>query len=128
MAPTSVLVVEDNRDEMLIYTTLLRHHGYAVFAAADFDSALRIAKEQRPDIAIVDIKLGDGQRDGCDLVDAFRQAAETRDMPVIAHTAFGDVYHRALETAGCATVVHKPSNPTDLLRAIERLAGPPLPG
>jgi CheY-like chemotaxis protein len=121
----TVLVVEDNRDEMMIYTTLLSHHGYAILAAADFHSALRIAREQRPDLAVVDVHLGDTGEDGCDLVTAFRQADRTRGMPVIAHTAFGDVYRRALDSAGCEKVIHKPTAPRDLLAAIERLIGPP---
>jgi two-component system, cell cycle response regulator DivK len=124
----SVLVVEDNRDELLIYTTLLGHRGYTIFAASDFQSALDIAAEQRPDVAVVDVNLGDVARDGCDLINAFRSADATRDMPIIAHTAFGDVYRRALESAGCEAVIHKPTSPHELVQVVERLIGPPVPG
>lgn len=125
MERKTVLVVEDNKDELLIYTTLLSYHGYAILAATDFDMALQIARDRKPDLAVVDVNLGDEHRDGCDLVEAFRKADPTRAMPIIAHTAFGDVYRKALEAAGCQAIIHKPSNPTALIGTIESLIGPP---
>ena len=123
----TVLVVEDNRDELLIYTTLLSYRGYAVLAATDFTAALEIAREQHPDLAVIDVNLGDMKRDGCDLVQAFRASDTEHSMPIIAHTAFGDVYREALEQAGCEAIIHKPTNPQTLLAAIEELIGPPKP-
>lgn len=126
MPGKTVLVVEDNKDELLIYTTLLSYRGYAVLAATDFDTAVQIARDHMPDIAVVDVNLGDTQRDGCDLVDAFRQADSTRIMPIIAHTAFGDVYRKALEKAGCEAIIHKPTDPQLLIETVESLIGPPI--
>lgn len=121
----TILVVEDNRDELMIYTTLLSYRGYAILAAADYDTALEIAREHRPDLAIVDVNLGDPVHDGCDLIHAFRENDGSRIMPVIAHTAFGDVYRQSLEEAGCEAVIHKPTDPQSLLETIERLIGLP---
>lgn len=121
-----VLVVEDNKDELMIYTTLLSYRGYAILAAADFDTALEIARESSPDLAVVDVNLGDPTRDGCDLVAAMRAATKDRQFPVIAHTAFGDVYRTSLERVGCDAIIHKPTNPQVLLAAIEQLIGPPV--
>jgi two-component system, cell cycle response regulator DivK len=125
--PKTVLVVEDNRDELVIYTTLLGHAGYNVVSATDFDSALSVANSERPDLAIVDVNLGHRRYDGCDLVEAFRAAANTAAMPVIAHTAFGDVYRESLQRAGCDRIIHKPSNPSAILDAVRELIGPPVP-
>jgi CheY-like chemotaxis protein len=122
-----VLVVEDNRDELMIYTTLLSYAGFTILAATDYNSALEIATEQKPDLAIVDVNLGPGQRDGCDLVEELRRRESTRTTPVIAHTAFGDVYREALQAAGCDRVIHKPANPSTLLQAVEDLIGRPPP-
>ena len=122
-----VLVVEDNRDELMIYTTLLSYRGYAILAAADFDTALQIARDSSPDLAVVDVNLGEPSRDGCDLIAAMRQATGDRRLPIIAHTAFGDVYRTSLERAGCDSIIHKPTNPQVLLDAIEQLIGPPGP-
>jgi CheY-like chemotaxis protein len=119
----TILVVEDNKDELVIYTTLLGYRGYRVLTASDFDSALRVAREEQPDLAVIDVKLSDPDRDGCDLVKALRADERTRLLPVIAHTAFGDVYRQSLERVGCETIIHKPSSPTVLLEAIDQLLG-----
>lgn len=121
----TILVVEDNKDELMIYTTLLSFRGYSILAAATFDDAMAVAQAQQPDLAVIDIQLNDPQdRDGCDLVCALRDDERTRDIPVIAHTAFGDVYREHLDQAGCASIIHKPSSPSVLLEAIESLIGP----
>lgn len=116
-----VLIVEDNTDELLIYSTLLRFRGYSTLAATGYDEGLRIAVEERPDLAVIDVNLNEPDRDGCDLVAALRRDERTRDMPVVVHTAFGDVYREGLERIGCDALVHKPSNPAVLMDAIERL-------
>ncbi|MGH7446150.1 MAG: response regulator [Longimicrobiales bacterium] len=120
----TILVVEDNSDELMIYSTLLSFRGYTILAAAGFDEAFRIATEQLPDLAVIDVNLGDPSRDGCDLVQALRDDERTRELPVIAHTAFGDVYRDSLERVGCASVIHKPSSPALLMHEIERVIGP----
>ncbi|MBR9990388.1 MAG: response regulator [Gemmatimonadetes bacterium] len=121
----TILVVEDNTDELMIYTTLLSFRGYSILAAATFDDGITVATAQQPDLAIVDVSLNDPQqRDGCDLVCALRDDERTRDIPVIAHTAFADVYHDNLSRLGCASIIRKPSSPTVLLDAIEALIGP----
>jgi CheY-like chemotaxis protein len=120
----TILVVEDNKDELMIYSTLLSFRGYAILAAADFDTAVHIAREQRPDLAVIDVNLNDPERDGCDLVHALREDERTRGIPVIAHTAFGDVYRQGLERVGCDSIIHKPASPNVLLDTIEQLLGP----
>lgn len=123
MERKTILVVEDNRDELLIYTTLLVYRGYDVVTASRFDDALNTAVERQPHLALVDVNLGDETRDGCDLVRALRDDERTRGMPIIAHTAFGDVYHQRLARSGCETIIHKPTDPTILLEEVERLIG-----
>jgi two-component system, cell cycle response regulator DivK len=118
-----VLVVEDNADELMIYTTMLSHRGYGVLAARDYEAALEIARSQQPELAVVDVNLGDPRRDGCDLVQALRHDPATAGMQVIAHTAFGDLYRRALQRAGCARVLHKPTRPSELLETVVELIG-----
>jgi two-component system, cell cycle response regulator DivK len=123
-----VLVVEDNQDELMIYTTVLSYAGYTILAAADYASALSIASAQRPHLAIVDVNLGADTKDGADLVRAFRSTPAVASMPVIAHTAYGDVYRDALEAAHCDRVLHKPTNPASLVKAVRDIIGPPDPG
>jgi two-component system cell cycle response regulator DivK len=120
----TILVVEDNKDELMIYTTLLSFRGYSILAATGYNDALQIAIEQQPDLAIVDVNLNDPDRDGCDLVRALHEHERTADLPIIGHTAFGDVYRDSLEDVGCDEIIHKPTSPAVLIAAIERLIGP----
>jgi CheY-like chemotaxis protein len=119
-----VLVVEDNEDELLIYTTLLAYHGYVTLTATNFEAALQLATERVPDLAVVDVNLGDPKLDGCDLARVLAEQSRTSGIPIIAHTAYGDVYRRSLQRAGCRTVIHKPSDPGVLLAAVRQLIGP----
>jgi two-component system cell cycle response regulator DivK len=120
----TILVVEDNKDELMIYSTLLSFRGYSILAATGYNDALQIAIEQQPDLAIVDVNLNDPDRDGCDLIRALHEHERTEEMPIIGHTAFGDVYRESLEDVGCDAIIHKPTSPAVLLEAIERIIGP----
>lgn len=112
--PKTVLVVDDNPDELMIYTTLLRHAGYTILAARDPETAIRLAGERRPDLAVIDLNLG-ADRDGCDIIEALRGDARTSGMPVIVHTAFADVYQPRLRNAGVDVVLSKPLDHERLL-------------
>lgn len=118
-----VLVVDDNPDELMIYTTVLSHRGYAVLAARSFEAALVLAREERPAAAVVDVNLGDPRQDGCDLIAALARDPGTAGIRVLAHTAFGDLYQQALTRAGCSNVLHKPTTPRVLADAVEALIG-----
>jgi CheY-like chemotaxis protein len=121
----TVLVVEDNRDELMIYATVLSHRGYDVVTATDYHSGVTTARERTPDAAVIDVNLGSTSHDGTDLIRALRESQATRGIPIIAHTAFGDVYRDSLQRAGCDRILHKPTNPQVLLQALEELIGPP---
>ena len=54
MPTKKVLLVEDQLEFQAIQFSYLRHHGYAVVTAADGETALRIAREERPDLILTD--------------------------------------------------------------------------
>ena len=53
----SVLVVEDNDLNMKLFHDLLEAQGYAVLQTRDGMEALKIAREHRPDLILMDIQL-----------------------------------------------------------------------
>ena len=53
----TVLVVDDDADQLIIRCMLLTHHGFETKRAADAATAIAIAKEQKIDIAVVDARL-----------------------------------------------------------------------
>ncbi len=109
-------------DETIIRMDLremLEEEGYEVLEATDGEAAVRIAREERPDLVILDIKMP--------LVDGLSAAGAItaeRIAPVLILTAYSqrDLVERASE-AGAMGYLVKPFQKHDLLPAIEIVKG-----
>jgi two-component system KDP operon response regulator KdpE len=118
-----VLVCDDEGHIVRALKIVLREAGFDALPAETAAEALQVATLQRPDAAILDLVLPDG--DGVDVCRAIREWSE---MPILVLSAVGDEDHkvRALE-AGADDYVTKPFSPRELvarLRAIMRRAAP----
>lgn len=113
-----VLVVEDNEQNLYLVTFLLEKNGYEVIAARDGAEGVRKAKQERPDLILMDMRLP--IMDGYEATRQVKSFPELKATPVIALTAYamrGD-RERTLE-AGCDAYVEKPIVPEDLIRVVE---------
>jgi len=112
-APT-ILLVEDNKDNRLVYSTALEFHGFAVLQAGDGEEAVRIATRERPDLILMDIALPGV--DGWTATERLRADARTRDIPVVPVTAFAvaEARQRA-RSLDCAGFLTKPCAPSRLI-------------
>ena len=119
----SVLVVEDNDDARQMLHALLALEGHAVRAARDGASALALAAQSSPDVALIDIGLPD--IDGYDLARRLRAAAAGRRLSLIALTGYGQAadQRRAAEAGFDAHLV-KPVSSERLHQAMAALAVP----
>jgi two-component system KDP operon response regulator KdpE len=118
-----VLVVDDEPYIVRALKVVLREAGFEALPAESADEALRVATLGRPDAAIVDLVLPDG-----DGVQVCRGLREWSDMPIIVLSAVGDEDRKveALE-AGADDYVTKPFSPRELvarLHAALRRAAP----
>jgi PAS domain S-box-containing protein len=118
----SVLVVDDNADAALLLSDLLRRRGHRTRVAHDGEEALRIARDEPPEVAIVD--LGLPTMTGYELASRLRAELGSRAPQLIALTGYGAERDRALSrelgfTAHCT----KPVDSAALLRLIERRPG-----
>jgi signal transduction histidine kinase/ActR/RegA family two-component response regulator len=84
-----VLLVDANDDARTTLTALLKLAGHRVIAAPDGKAALRLAREVRPDAAIIDIGLPNG--DAYELARQIRREPDRRDMHLIALTEYGQL-------------------------------------
>jgi two-component system, OmpR family, alkaline phosphatase synthesis response regulator PhoP len=84
MAKT-ILIVDDEQDILDLLTFNFKREGYNTLAAADGDSALILARAERPDLIILDVMLPG--RDGWEVLRELRRDPETRHMPVVFLTA-----------------------------------------
>ena len=79
------LVVDDNANNLLLERDLLEVAGFEVFEAENASSGIAIAKKEKPDIIIMDVRLPDMR--GTEAAMILRQDKETQYIPIIFVTA-----------------------------------------
>ena len=107
MPAETILVVDDNPVNLKLTGVVLRTEGFQVYLAVDAEEGLEMLRALHPDLLLVDIQLPG--MDGLELTRLVKQGAETRDIVVVALTAFamqGDE-HKAFD-AGCDGYITKP--------------------
>jgi response regulator NasT len=119
-APTRVLIAEDEALIRLDLKEMLEEEGFEVVAeVADGASAVRSARELRPDLVILDVKMP--VMDG---IQAAEEIAQERLSAILILTAFSqrELVERA-RRAGAMAYLVKPFQKHDLLPAIEIAIG-----
>ena len=102
-----VLIVEDNELNMKLFHDLLEAHGIGTIETRDGRKVLEIAREQKPDLILMDIQLPEVS--GLDVTKWLKADEELRGIPVIAVTAFamkGD--EQKIREGGCEDYISKP--------------------
>ena len=118
----TVLIVEDNELNMKLFHDLLDAHGYKTLQTRSGMEALKIAREQRPDLILMDIQLPEVS--GLEVTRWLKDDEELREIPVIAVTAFamkGD--EERIREGGCEAYLSKPISVTHFLDTIRRFLG-----
>ena len=106
-APKRILIVEDNELNMKLLRDVLEAYGYATITTGEGAAALALAREQRPDLILMDLQLPDIS--GFDAVRRLKDHEETRTIPIVAVTAFAMVGdERKALTSGCDAYLAKP--------------------
>jgi CheY-like chemotaxis protein len=117
-----VLIVDDNALNLKLVAYLVRSQGHDVDTAGDADTALAAIRAHKPAVILMDLQLPG--LDGLELTRRIKNDAATRDIAIIAVTAYamkGD-RERALE-AGCDDYVSKPIDTRALPATIARHVG-----
>src|ERR1700676_3094722 len=118
-ARKSVLIVEDNDLNMKLFNDLLEAHGYSTLQTKDGVEALRLARQHRPDLILMDIQLREVS--GLEVTKWLKEDDDLRTIPVIAVTAFamkGD--EEKIRNGGSEPYIAKPISVVGFLRTIER--------
>jgi two-component system cell cycle response regulator DivK len=82
----TILIVEDNLKNLKLCRDLLDLRGHAILEAVDGEEAINLARLHRPDLILMDIQLP--VLSGEEAARILRGKQETRDIPIIAFTAF----------------------------------------
>jgi len=114
----SVLIVEDNANNLTLARDLLEHRGHSTLAALDVHEALVHLAEVTPDLALVDIQIAGGG--GHAVLEAMRNVPRLATIPVIAVTALameGD--RERIVEAGFDGYISKPIDTRSFVTTVE---------
>lgn len=109
MAGEKILIIDDNPVNIELASDLLTLHGFQMLQAGDAETGIVIAKAEIPNLILMDIQLPG--MDGLEATRRLREDAATRNVPIVAITAFamkGDE-EKAMK-AGCIGYIPKPIN------------------
>lgn len=115
---TTILVVDDNRDNMELMQYLLKAFGYESLAAATGLEAVRVARDKRPDLILMDIQMPD--MDGYEATETIKREPPLEDCPVVAVTAFAMVGdQQRILSSGFEGYISKPIAPETFVAQVE---------
>ena len=116
---SEILVVDDNSDIRVLICKILKDNNYNVREAANFDQAVYEINKKLPDLAILDIKLDKGDKDGIDLLKLFMN--KNKSLPVIMISGHANV-QTAVEAIqlGAYEFVEKPFSTEKILNYVNR--------
>ena len=112
-----ILIVEDNPANMKLAIFLLESAGHATLSARDAEAGLTLARNEHPNLILMDIQLPG--MDGLEAVVLLKRDDATRVIPVIALTALamkGD--EERIRAAGCDGYIAKPIRYQEFLATI----------
>jgi len=115
VADELILVVEDDAGNRLLERDVLTFSGYRVLESTTAEEALKIARDARPALILMDIRLPG--MDGVAALAELRRDPATRNIPVIAVTASTMSQHRSQIVAAGFDDYH--SKPIDIARLVE---------
>mgnify|MGYP001304376164 CR=1 FL=1 len=116
---TEILVIDDNADIRFLICNILQENGYVIRSAANYAQAVKEINTQLPNLAIVDIKLDKGDKDGIDLLKLLIN--KNKSLPVIMISGHANV-QVAVEAIrlGAYEFVEKPFSSEKLLNYVKR--------
>jgi len=117
-----VLAADDDPDILELITFRLERSGYTVLQAHDGEEAWTIARESKPDLAVLDVMMP--KLDGFELTRRLRADESTSRMPIILLTARAqDADVQQGFDAGADDYIRKPFSPQELRARVQALLG-----
>ena len=116
-----VLVVEDHPIDLKLARAVVQTAGHDSIERSSAEGALEVIRSYRPDVILLDLNLPG--IDGIQFARELRQHLDTRDVPIVAVTAYPHQYWLAdVLSAGCAVRITKPINTRELVRQLWAVA------
>jgi two-component system cell cycle response regulator DivK len=118
----TVLVIEDNKDNLKIVTYALERAGYKVLAAETGEEGFDLAVAEQPAFVLMDINLPG--MDGIETTKRIRASEADGSIPIIAITSYAMTGDREkILAAGCNGYIEKPIDPLTIVDQIHKIMG-----
>ena len=103
----TVLIVDDSAMIRHVVSQIVKESGFGVLVAQDGQEGYELAKDQLPDLVIMDVEMP--TMDGIQATSLIKTDPKTTHIPVMIFTSLGgeDDLQRA-QDAGCQGILHKP--------------------
>ncbi len=118
-----ILFIEDESALQKTFGEILKQEGYEVISALDGEIGLRLAKEKKPDLILLDLILP--KIHGFDVLKKLKENKETQEIPVIVLTnleGIGDV-DKALELGATTYLVKAQYTLKEVVEKIKKALG-----
>jgi two-component system cell cycle response regulator DivK len=103
----TILQIEDNLANKLLIERVLEPHPYRLLHAADGETGVSLAIDEKPDLILIDMGLPD--IDGQTVVTLLKQIPDLANVPIVAVTAWpADTAERMARRYGCDGCITKP--------------------
>lgn len=116
-----ILLVEDDKFLSEMYTTKLSENGFAVEVAFDGQEGLSKAKEQKPDLILLDIVLP--KIDGFEFLQHLKKDDSTKDISVIILTNLGqkEEVEKGLKLGAQDYIIKAHFTPTEVVAKVKKI-------
>jgi len=115
----TILVIEDNEQNLYLIRYILEDCGYEVFSATEGKEGIVLAASLKPDMILLDIQLP--IMNGYTVARHLKENPDLADTPIVAVTSYampGD-REKAME-AGCSGYIEKPIDPDTFDKQVEK--------
>ena len=121
----TVLLIDEDKDSLVIFSLILRHHGFSVLETDDVERGFEMACEHQPDLIILEPFAAPVR--GSRLTELLGAEACTSALRVLLVTAVPMLVERAIQLAGGGErFLVKPCQPRYLLAEVQRRLEPTL--
>ena len=114
-----ILVIDDNSDIRYLICNILKEQNYEVRSAANYDQAVREINKRLPDLAIIDIKLDNPDKDGIDLLKLITKKNKSTQVIMISGHATVQIAVEAIRL-GAYEFIEKPFTKEKILNYVNR--------
>ena len=113
-----ILIIEDNEKNLKLFSVIVKSLGYEILTAMNGEEGVKIAKEESPDLILMDIQMP--VMDGISALNMLKTDERTKNIPVIALTSYamsGD--KEKFIGLGFSDYISKPIDKDGFIKTIE---------